>query len=150
MLPVLFGENLFDDFFNDDFDRRFWNEMRHTGRELYGKHGKNLMKTDIRETDSTYELDVDLPGFAKDEVAVDLKDGYLTISAQKKAEKPEEKKEGKYIRQERCFGSCARSFYVGDLKPEDVKCKFDSGVLQISVPKEAPKQIPASTRIAIE
>ena len=72
MLPVLFGENLFDDFFNDDFDRRFWNEMRHTGRELYGKHGKNLMKTDIRETDSTYELDVDLPGFAKDEVAVDL------------------------------------------------------------------------------
>ena len=150
MLPVLFGENLFDDFFNDDFDRRFWNEMRHTGRELYGKHGKNLMKTDIRETDSTYELDVDLPGFAKDEVAVDLKDGYLTISAQKKAEKPEEKKEGKYIRQERCVGSCARSFYVGDLKPEDVKCKFDSGVLQISVPKEAPKQIPASTRIAIE
>ena len=150
MLPVLFGENLFDDFFNDDFDRRFWNEMRHTDRELYGKHGKNLMKTDIRETDSTYELDVDLPGFAKDEVAVDLKDGYLTISAQKKAEKPEEKKEGKYIRQERYFGSCARSFYVGDLKPEDVKCKFDSGVLQISVPKEAPKQIPASTRIAIE
>ena len=150
MLPVLFGENLFDDFFNDDFDRRFWNEMRHTGRELYGKHGKNLMKTDIREIDSTYELDVDLPGFAKDEVAVDLKDGYLTISAQKKAEKPEEKKEGKYIRQERYFGSCARSFYVGDLKPEDVKCKFDSGVLQISVPKEAPKQIPASTRIAIE
>ena len=150
MLPVLFGENLFDDFFNDDFDRRFWNEMRHTGRELYGKHGKNLMKTDIRETDSTYELDVDLPGFAKDEVAVDLKDGYLTISAQKKAEKPEEKKEGKYIRQERYFGSCARSFYVGDLKPEDVKCKFDSGVLQISVPKEAPKQIPAATRIAIE
>ena len=143
MLPVLFGENLFDDFFNDDFDRRFWNEMRHTGRELYGKHGKNLMKTDIRETDSTYELDVDLPGFAKDEVAVDLKDGYLTISAQKKAEKPEEKKEGKYIRQERYVGSCARSFYVGDLKPEDVKCKFDSGVLQISVPKEAPKQIPA-------
>ena len=150
MLPVLFGENLFDDFFNDDFDRRFWNEMSHTGRELYGKHGKNLMKTDIRETDSTYEMDVDLPGFAKDEVAVDLKDGYLTISAQKKAEKPEEKKEGKYIHQERYFGSCARSFYVGDLKPEDVKCKFDSGVLQISVPKEAPKQIPASTRIAIE
>ena len=150
MLAVLFGENLFDDFFNDDFDRRFWHEMRHTGRELYGKHGKNLMKTDIRETDSTYELDVDLPGFAKDEVAVDLKDGYLTISAQKKAEKPEEKKEGKYIRQERYFGNCARSFYVGDLKPEDVKCKFDSGVLQISVPKEAPKQIPASTRIAIE
>ena len=150
MLPAIFGENLFDDFFNDDFDRRFWNEMRRTGRELYGKHGKNLMKTDIRETDSTYELDVDLPGFTKDEVAVDLKDGYLTISAQKKAEKPEEKKEGKYIRQERYFGNCARSFYVGDLKPEDVKCKFDSGVLQISVPKEAPKQIPASTRIAIE
>ena len=150
MLPVLFGENLFDDFFNDDFDRRFWNEMRHTGRELYGKHGKNLMKTDSRESDCSYELDVDLPGFAKDEVAVDLKDGYLTISAQKKAEKPEEKKEGKYIRQERYFGSCARSFYVGDLKPEDVKCKFDSGVLQISVPKEAPKQIPASTRTATE
>lgn len=150
MLPVLFGENLFDDFFNDDFDRRFWNEMRHTGRELYGKHGKNLMKTDIRETDSTYELDVDLPGFAKDEVAVDLKDGYLTISAQKKAEKPEEKKEGKYIRQERYAGSCSRSFYVGDLKPEDIRGKFESGVLTLSMPKQSPALPQQPNRIAIE
>ena len=146
LVPSIFGENLFDDFMDFPFDDDFWGRKN----PLYGKNAKRMMKTDIRETDSTYELDVDLPGFAKDEVAVDLKDGYLTISAQKKAEKPEEKKEGKYIRQERCFGSCARSFYVGDLKPEDVKCKFDSGVLQISVPKEAPKQIPASTRIAIE
>ena len=118
MLPSIFGENLFDDFFDDRFGMfPMWN----TGRDpLYGKHAKNLMKTDVRETENTYEVDVDLPGFKKDEITVDLKDGYLTISAAKGLDKDEKDKEGRYIRQERYAGSCSRSFYVGDVKPEDV------------------------------
>ena len=114
MLPSIFGENLFDDFFGDDFGMfPVWN-----GRNpLYGKHAKNLMKTDVRETENSYELDVDLPGFKKDEIQVDLKDGYLTIQAAKGLDKDEEDKKGKYIRQERYVGACSRSFYVGDVEP---------------------------------
>ena len=145
MLPSIFGENLFDDFFDSSFEKRFFDNS-----PLYGKRGRNLMKTDVREHDGGYEVDIDLPGFNKDEIKLDLRDGYLTVSAAKGLDKDEQDKKGRYIRQERWSGACSRSFYVGDLKPEDVKCKFDSGVLQISVPKEAPKQIPASTRIAIE
>ena len=95
MLPSIFGENLFDDFFGDPFGM-----MMPQGRDpLYGKHAKNLMKTDVREMDGSYELDVDLPGFKKDEVHVDLKNGYLTISAEKGLDKDESDKKGKYIRQ---------------------------------------------------
>ena len=110
MLPSIFGENLFDDFFGDPFGM-----MMPQGRDpLYGKHAKNLMKTDVREMDGSYELDVDLPGFKKDEVHVDLKNGYLTISAEKGLDKNESDKKGKYIRQERYAGACSRSFYVGE------------------------------------
>ena len=116
MLPSIFGENLFDDFFSDPFGM-----MIPQGRDpLYGKHAKNLMKTDVRETENSYELDVDLPGFKKDEVNVDLKDGYLTISAAKGVDKDEQDKAGKYIRQERYAGACSRSFFVGEaVKPEE-------------------------------
>ena len=146
MLPSIFGENLFDDFFSDPF------EMMVPARSaLYGKHGKNLMKTDVRETEETYELDIDLPGFKKDEVSVDLKDGYLTISAAKGVDKDESDKKGKYIRQERYAGSMSRSFYVGEgVLPEDVKGKFESGILQISLPKAEQRKLPATTTIAIE
>ena len=110
MLPIIFGENLFDDFFGNDFGFfPAWNEHS----PLYGKHAKNLMKTDVRETDECYELDVDLPGFQKDEIHVDLKDGYLTIRAAKGLDKDTQDKKGKYIRQERYAGACSRSFYVG-------------------------------------
>ena len=147
MLPSIFGENLFDDFFNDSFGMfPSWNERS----PLYGKRAKNLMKTDVRETEDTYELDIDLPGFKKDEVTVDLKDGCLTISAAKGLNKDEQDKKGRYIRQERYAGACSRSFYVGDVEPKDVSAKFEDGILRISMPKEPRKELPQSSAIAIE
>ena len=145
MLPSIFGENLFDDFFGDPFG------MMPRGRDpLYGKHAKNLMRTDVRETEDTYELDVDLPGFKKDEIHIELKNGYLTISAAKGLDKDEKAPEGKYIRQERYTGACSRSFYVGtDLQPKDVSAKFTDGILELTFPKEAPKKEPDVTRVEI-
>ena len=146
MLPSIFGENLFDDFFSDPFGM-----IVPQGRDpLYGKHAKNLMKTDVRETESTYELDVDLPGFTKDEVNVELKNGYLTIQAAKGLDKDQSDKKGKYIRQERYAGACSRTFYVGEgVEPEDVTAKFENGILQLSIPKEAKKQLPKNTSVTI-
>ena len=146
MLPSIFGENLFVDFFSDDF----MNFPAWSGRSpLYGKHAKNLMKTDVRETDSSYELDVDLPGFKKDEISVDLKDGYLTISAAKGLDKDEQDKKGKYIRQERYAGAMSRGFYVGDVEPDQVSAKYEDGILKISLPKQAKKELPRTSTIAI-
>ena len=128
MLPTVFGENLFDDFFDDSFG------MMNARSPLYGKHARNLMKTDIRETDTNYELAIDLPGFKKDEIHIELKNGYLTISAAK----------------ERYTGACSRSFYVGtDLQPKDVSAKFTDGILELTFPKEAPKKEPDVTRVEI-
>lgn len=119
---------------------------------MFDKNARNLMKTDIRETDDAkaYRLAVDLPGFKKDEISLDLKDGYLTISAEKGLDKDEDDKKGRVLRQERYAGSCSRSFYVGDAKPEDVKAKYESGVLTVLVPKEDIKKYPVSTVITIE
>ena len=146
MLPSIFGENLFDEFFGNVFD----DYMKDTQRALYGKHSKNLMKTDVKETDESYEVDIDLPGFQKDEVSLDLKNGYLTVSAAKGLDKDEEDKKGRYIRQERYAGSCSRSFYVGDIRPEDIKAKYEAGVLRLSVPKENTRKLPENSRILIE
>ena len=148
MLPSIFGENLFDDFFADPFEMR----LAPQGRDpLYGKHARNMMKTDVRETENNYELDIDLPGFKKDEVNLELKDGYLTISADKSLDKDEKDSEGRYIRQERWSGSCSRSFFVGEnVKPSDVRAKFEDGILRIAMPKQEPRQLPATTSIAIE
>ena len=130
MLPTVFGENLFDDFFDDSFG------MMNARSPLYGKHARNLMKTDIRETDTNYELAIDLPGFKKDEIHIELKNGYLTISAAKGVDKDEQDKAGKYIRQERYAGACSRSFFVGEaVKPEEVSAKYEDGILKLSVPK---------------
>ncbi len=147
MLPSIFSENLFDDFFSDPFAM-----MIPQGRDpLYGKHAKNLMKTDVRETDDSYELDVDLPGFKKDEVSVELKDGYLTIQAAKGLDKDETDKKGRYIRQERYAGACSRSFYVGgEVEPADVSARFEDGILRLSIPKVEHKALPKTTAIAIE
>ena len=147
MLPAIFNENLFDNFFDDDF---MMPSMFGKNDPLYGKHAKNVMKTDVRETEDSYELDVDLPGFKKDEVNVELKNGYLTIQAAKGLDKDETDKKGKYIRQERYAGACSRSFYVGNVKPEDVKAKYEDGVLSVIVPKEDVKKFASSTAIAIE
>ena len=147
MLPSIFGENLFDDFFSDPFEMM----MPQSRNPLYGKHAKNLMKTDVRETENSFEVDMDLPGFKKDEVNLELKDGYLTVSADKALDKDKKDNEGRYIRQERWSGSCSRSFYVGDaVKPEDVHAKFENGILQIALPKQEQKQLPSTTSIAIE
>ena len=146
MLPSNFGENLFDEFFNDPF------ALMTSGRDpLYGKHAKNLMKTDVRELDGSYEIDIDLPGFKKDEVDIQLQDGCLTISAAKGLVKDEKDNQGRYIRQERYAGSVSRSFYVGeDVKPADVKASFEDGILKLSVPKAEAKQLPENTTIAIQ
>ena len=147
MLPSIYSENLFDDFFSDPFDM----VMPRSLNALYGKHGKNLMKTDVRETEDTYELDIDLPGFKKEEVNLELKDGYLSIQAVKGLDKDEKDKKGKYIRQERYAGACSRSFYVGEgIRPENVSAKFENGILQISLPKADQKKLPETTSIAIE
>ena len=148
MMPSIFGENLFDEFFDDDFPMI---PMRSIRNPLYGKNAKNLMKTDVRETDNTYELDVDLPGFKKDEVQLDLKDGYLTISAAKGLDKDQEDKKGKYIRQERYAGACSRNFFVGEgIEPRDVSAKFEDGILRVSLPKQVKKELPRNSTIAIE
>ena len=151
MLPAVFGENLFDDFFDD----AFLAPVFHTRNPLYGKNAAHIMKTDIREKDGSYELDVDLPGFKKDEVQLNLENGYLTISAEKSLNRDEkeegkEKDEGRYLRRERYAGRCSRSFYVGeDVEPEEVSAKFEDGILTISVPKAAKKQLPKQTSINI-
>ena len=146
MLPVLFGENLFDELFDDAF-RPMWD----MDRALYGKHARAVMKTDVRETDNGYELDIDLPGFKKDEVKLDLKDGYLTISAAKGLDRDEKDKQGRYIRQERYAGQCSRSFYVGDsIQPADVHAKFEDGILKLTLPKAAQEKLPEHNTIAIE
>ena len=136
MMPSIFGENLFDDFFSDPF--AIVTTQGHN--PLYGKHAKNLMKTDVREKEDSYELDIDLPGFKKEEITVELKNGCLTISATKGLEKEESEKDGKYIRQERYTGACSRSFYVGEaITQEDIKARFENGILKLFVPKKEEK-----------
>ena len=150
LMPSIFGENMFDEFFRDPFfDSR---DMKKLEKKLYGRRGKNLMKTDIRETDTGYELEMDLPGFRKDEIRASLRDGYLTISAAKGLDKDEqEKTSGRYIRQERYSGAMSRTFYVGeDVKQEDIKAKFENGELKIVVPVDAPKEVEEKKFIAIE
>ena len=148
MLPSIFGENLFDDFFMDPFNDPFFTSSRNA---LYGKHSKNLMKTDVRETDGSYELDIDLPGFKKDEISAEIRDGYLTVSAAKGLDKDQSDKEGRYIRRERYAGQCSRGFYVGEgVTEQDINAKFEDGILRLSIPKKEQPQLPQTRRIAIE
>ena len=120
-------------------------------RPLYGKHAQNRMKTDVRESEKSYELDIDLPGFSKDEITVQLENGYLNISAAKGLDKDQENKDGKYIRRERYAGSMSRTFYVGDqLTEQDIQAKFENGILQLTVPKKEAKQVEGHKYIAIE
>ena len=146
MMPSLFTENLFDDFFND-FDENFFGKKN----PLYGKHARNMMKTDVRETDTTYEVDIDLPGFKKEDINVNYENGYLTISTSKGLDKDEKDKEDNYIRRERYAGTLSRSFYVGDaVSEEDIHAKYEDGILKLSVPKKAPKAVEKNGYIAIE
>ena len=143
LMPSIFGENLFDDWMDFSFPD--------IDKALYGKHAKNEMKTDVRETEDGYELDIDLPGFKKDEVTAQLDNGYLTIQASKGLDKEQKDEKGKYIRKERYAGSMSRSFYVGDaITEEDVHAKYEDGILKLSVPKKEAKAVEQTKHIAIE
>ncbi len=147
MLPSIFGKNLFDDFFGTPFNEEFFRGTP----QLY-KKSSQLMNTDILESDNGFELHIDLPGFKKEDIKLSADGGYLTVSAEHNENNDEKDDNGKYIRRERYSGSCSRSFYVGeDLKKEDIKAKFDNGILSITLPKQE-KQLPEKkdTYIAIE
>ncbi len=147
MMPSIFGENLFDDWMDFPFENEFFGKKN----PLYGKHAKNMMKTDVRETDNSYEVDIDLPGFKKDEISVELKDGYLTISAAKGLDKDQKDKDGSYIRRERYAGSMTRSFFVGNgITKEEVHAKYENGILMLSLPKKAAKAVENNHYISIE
>lgn len=138
MTPSIWTDDLFDDFMRDFpfyYDDR---DLRKAEKKLYGRRRRNIMKTDIQESDKAYTLEMDLPGFTKDEVKVSLENGYLTVSASKGLDKDEkEKKSGKYIRRERYAGACQRSFYVGDsITQDDIKGEFKHGILKLTIPKK--------------
>ncbi len=148
-LPTVFGENLMDIF--DDFDRGFFRGFNRTERELYGKNASHMMKTDVKETEEAYEVDMDLPGFRKDEIKLELNNGYLTISTEKSLEKKQEDKAGKMLRQERYSGAMQRSFYVGSsLKEEDIRARYENGVLSLTIPKKEVNKVPEKKTILIE
>ena len=135
LMPSIFNDNVFDDF----FDFPFYDDRAE--KKLYGHHAANLMKTDIQEHEDGYTLEMDLPGFKKEEIQIELNNGYMTISAAKGLDEDEkDKKSGKYIRRERYTGSCQRSFYVGeDVTEEDIKAEFKHGILKLFVPKKEVK-----------
>ena len=141
LLPSIFGESLLDD----------WMDFGNVERKLYGRHAANVMKTDVHEHDEGYELDIDLPGFKKDEIKLSLDNGYLSVNAAKSLDKDKKNIKGKIIRQERYAGSMQRSFYVGDALTEtDIKAKVEDGVLKLSIPKKEPEKLPETKTIAIE
>ena len=147
-LPTIFGENMMD--MLDSFDRLWPRGFQNMDRTLYGHHAEQMMRTDIQETENGYEIDVDLPGFKKDELKVELLNGYLTISAEKTLNKDEES-HGRMIRQERYSGAMQRSFYVGSsLTEEDVHCAYEDGVLKVTLPKKDARKVPEKKTIMIE
>lgn len=156
MTPSIFGENLFDDFFDGFFDFPVYNDkaMQRAQRKLYGNHAVNMMKTDVQEHDDHYEVDIDLPGFKKEELSLALKDGYLVVSAAKNLDKDEkDEATGKFVRRERYAGSMSRSYYIGEeIKQEDIHAKYESGVLKLAIPKTEEKkpEIEEKKYIAIE
>ena len=147
MLPSIFGESLFDDWMGFPF-RGFESDVDH---KLYGKNAARVMKTDLKEHDDGYELAIDLPGFKKEQIDLQLQNGYLTISATKGLEEESKNRKGKIVHQERYSGSMTRSFYIGEeVKEEDVKAKFENGVLTLDFPKEKTIKLPEKKTIQIE
>ena len=147
LMPSIFRENMFDDW----FDFPDFSDLDKTERKLYGRHADRLMKTDVHEHEDHYEVDIDLPGFKKDEITIELNNGYLTVSAAKGLDKDQNDKKGKVIRQERYAGAMQRSFYVGEeLTEEDVKASFKHGVLSLCLPKKEAKAVPEKKTIMIE
>ena len=150
LMPMRRNRNLLSELMSDPFDAFF--DAATAPVQAMQKMSPSLMRTDIKETDGGYELTIDLPGFKKDDVQAELKDGYLTINAQTQSESEDKDEEGTYVRKERFSGKCSRTFYVGDdVEEDDIKAKFEDGVLKIAVPKkqEQPKLEEKKT-IAIE
>ncbi len=146
LLPSIFGENLLDDWM--DFPRMDFGDI---DRKLYGKNAAHVMKTDVHEHEDGYEVDIDLPGFKKDEINISLENGYLAVGAAKGVDKDEKDHKGKLIRQERYSGAMQRSFYVGEaITAEDIKAKFEDGVLKLTFPKKDTQKLPEQKTIAIE
>ena len=144
MTPSIFGENLFDDLFDGFFDFPAYDNraMEKAQRKLYGRHAMHMMKTDVQEHDDHYEVDIDLPGFQKEDIRAELNDGYLTVTATRNDKKEDTDTKGNYLRRERFTGTCKRSFYVGEnITQEDIQAGFNNGILQLSIPKEKPKAI---------
>ena len=143
LMPSIFGENLFDDWMNfsfPDFDKA-----------LYGKHAKNMMKTDVKEMGENYEISIDLPGFKKEELSLQLNNGYLTVNAAKGLDKEEKGEKETYIRRERYSGSMSRSFYVGEgITEKEIHAKYENGILTLEVPKEKKQAVEEKRYIAIE
>ncbi len=151
LMPGIFRTNsLIDDLFDDDWFND--KEFRNVEKKLYGHRAKNVMNTDVKETEDGYELEMDLPGFKKEEVSVELNDGYITIRAAKGLDEDEkEKKTGKYIRRERYSGICERSFYVGEaITQQDIKASFKHGILKLDIPKKEARKIEQNNFISIE
>ena len=149
LYPSIFNKNLFDDFM--DFDFPAFGEFGDVDKKLYGKHAPHVMKTDVKEHDDKFEVDIDLPGFKKDEIQLELQNGYLSIAATKGVDKEEKDKKGKLIRQERYSGSMQRSFFVGkNVTEEDIKAKFEDGVLKLEIPKKEAPKVPEKKTIMIE
>ena len=148
LMPSIFRDNLFDDWM-DDFS--WMRDFGNVDRKLYGKHAGREMLTDVRDHEDHYEVEIDLPGFKKDQIQVELHDGTLTITAQKGLEQNDKNSEGKYVRQERYSGMMSRSFYVGEnMTEEDIKAKFEDGVLKLNIPKKEEKKLPEKKTIQIE
>ncbi|AOZ95889.1 Hsp20/alpha crystallin family protein [Butyrivibrio hungatei] len=152
LAPSIFEENFIDDLFGFPYMKEFGNMEHDMERKLYGRKASRMMKTDIREKDDNYEISVDLPGFKKEDITVELDNGYITINASKNLDKDEDNKKGKLLRQERYAGSMTRSFYVGEnVEKEDVDANYRHGVLNLTIPKKAiEKKIPEKNLIAIE
>lgn len=133
LTPSIFGESMFDDFFDG-----FFNPVRTTGK--YNIPSNDVMRTDVKELEDSYELAINLPGYKKEDVQAELKDGYLTITASTNSNTEEKNEDGKYIRRERYMGTCSRNFYVGEhVEQEDVQAKFEDGILKLVVPKKEAK-----------
>ena len=143
LMPSIFGESLFDEFFGD-WDRG----MRRMDRKLYGRNAAREMKIDVHEHEDHFEVDVDLPGFKKEDISLELQNGYLTVKASKGVETEHK---GKVIRQERYAGTMQRSFYVGDALTEaDIGAKLEHGVLSLTIPKKEAVKVPEKKVIMIE
>jgi len=147
MMPSIFGENLFDELFNFPTVDDFWGKRSFQN----GNSTTAMMKTDVKEKENGYEVEIDLPGYKKEEVSAKLEDGYLTISAQKDVNNEEKDVDGKYIRRERYTGQCRRSFYVGEaVEEEEIKARFEDGILKLEIPKKDVKAVERKKYIAIE